>query len=141
MRSKIAQRILDETPKEVRIFVRKYGDIVVRINQLIREKGYTQKQLAYEMKKTPSEISKWLSGDHNFTLRSIAKLEAILGESILQASVPLLKPEVFILSLQSGESQNFMVVRGQRPFSGKTKIYQAQSETSFSISELVEQYN
>ena len=83
MRSKIAQRILDETPKEVHIFVRKYGDIVVRINQLLREKGFTQKQLADQMQKTPSEISKWLSGDHNFTLRSIAKLEAELGAEII----------------------------------------------------------
>jgi transcriptional regulator with XRE-family HTH domain len=83
MRSKIAQLILDETPKEVHIFVRKYGDIVVRINQLLREKGFTQKQLADQMKKTPSEISKWLGGDHNFTLRSLAKLEAELGAEII----------------------------------------------------------
>lgn len=82
MRSKIAQRIMDETPKEVRIFVRKYGDIVVRINQLLREKGYTQKNLAEKMDKTPSEISKWLSGEHNFTLRSLAKLEAELDADI-----------------------------------------------------------
>lgn len=83
MRSKIAQRIIDETPKDVRIFVRKYGDIVVRINQLIREKGYSQKDLADKMQKRPSEISKWLSGDHNFTLRSLAKLEAELDAEII----------------------------------------------------------
>lgn len=83
MRSRIAQRIIDETPKEVHIFVRKYGDIVVRINQLLREKGFTQKQLANQMGKTPSEISKWLSGNHNFTLRSLAKLEAELGAEII----------------------------------------------------------
>jgi len=83
MRSKIAQRIIDETPKEVRIFVRKYGDIVVRINQLIREKGYSQKDLADKLQKRPSEISKWLSGDHNFTLRSLAKLEAELDAEII----------------------------------------------------------
>lgn len=83
MRSKIAKKILDETPREVRIFVRKYGDIVVRVNQLIREKGLTQKQLAERLQKTPSEISKWLGGEHNFTLRSLAKLEAELGEDII----------------------------------------------------------
>ena len=83
MRSKTLQRILDNTPKEVEIFTKLYGDLVVRINQLIKEKGYTQKELAEKMDKKPSEISKWLSGDHNFTLRSIAKLEAELGETIL----------------------------------------------------------
>src|SRR5690606_47309 len=78
-----AKKILDETPAEVRIFVRKYGDIVVRVHQLLREKGWTQKDLAGKLEKTPSEISKWLSGDHNFTLRSLAKLEAELGSEIV----------------------------------------------------------
>jgi flavoprotein len=43
MRSKIAKRILDETPEDLRIFVRKHSDIVVRVYQLMREKGWTQK--------------------------------------------------------------------------------------------------
>ena len=38
MRSKIAKRILDETPEDLRIFVRKHSDIVVRVYQLMREK-------------------------------------------------------------------------------------------------------
>lgn len=83
MRSKTLQRILDKTPKEVEIFVQLYGDLVVRINQLMKEKGYTQKDLAEKLDKKPSEISKWLKGEHNFTLRSIAKLESELGATIL----------------------------------------------------------
>jgi len=83
MRSKIAKRILDETPEDVRIFVRKYGDIVVRVHQILREKGWSQKDLAAKLEKTPSEVSKWLKGDHNFTLRSLAKLEAEFGAEII----------------------------------------------------------
>lgn len=83
MRSKIAKRILDKTPEETRIFVRKYGDIVMRVHQLLKERGITQKQLAASMEKSPSEISKWLSGEHNFTLRSIARLEAELGVDLI----------------------------------------------------------
>lgn len=83
MRSKIAQQILDETPEEVHIFVKQYADIVVRVHQLLREKGWTQKELAGKMDKTPSEISKWLNGDHNFTMRSLAKLQAELGAEII----------------------------------------------------------
>jgi len=108
MRSKIAQRIIDETPKEVRIFVRKYGDIVIRVNQLLREKGFTQRDLAGKLDKTPSEISKWLNGDHNFTLRSISKLEAILGEPIL--TVAKRQPAVFVLSVTNGSSQRLLAV-------------------------------
>jgi len=71
------------TPEETKRFVRKYGDIVVRVFQVLKEKGITQKMLADSMGKSPSEISKWLGGGHNFTLRSIARLEAELGEDII----------------------------------------------------------
>lgn len=83
MRSKVFQRILDKTPEDVKIFARHYGDLVVRINSLLKEKGYTQKDLAEKLDKKPSEISKWLNGEHNFTLRSLAKLEAEFGEPLL----------------------------------------------------------
>jgi transcriptional regulator with XRE-family HTH domain len=86
MRSKIAKKIQDETPEEVRIFVRQYTDIVVRINLILQKKGYTQKDLADKMKKKPSEISKWLKRPHNLTLKTLAKLEAELGEPIIHTS-------------------------------------------------------
>lgn len=84
MRSKVFQRILDNTPKDVDIFVDWYADLVVRINQLLRENNISKKELAEKMDKKPSEISKWLSGEHNFTLRSLAKLSAELGEPLLE---------------------------------------------------------
>jgi transcriptional regulator with XRE-family HTH domain len=86
MRSKVAERILDETPEEVRIFVRQYTDIVLKINQILKAKGYTQKDLAEKMNKKPSEINKWLKGNHNLTLKTLAKLEAELGEPIIYTS-------------------------------------------------------
>ena len=46
MRSEVLQKILDETPDDVKIFVDKYTDLVILINQLLHEKGYTQKSLA-----------------------------------------------------------------------------------------------
>lgn len=90
MRSKVAQRILAETPEETKIFTRLYADIVVRVNQLLKEKGFSQKDLAEKLKKRPSEVNKWLVGEHNFTLRSLAKLEAELGDTII--TVPHRKP-------------------------------------------------
>jgi len=84
MRSKVFQRILDSAPKDVDIFVDWYANLVVRINQLLRENNISKKELAEKMDKKPSEISKWLSGEHNFTLRSLAKLSAELGEPLLE---------------------------------------------------------
>jgi len=93
MRSKTVDRLLKSTPKDVKIFVDLHADLVVRINQLLREKGITKKVLAEKMDKKPSEISKWLNGEHNFTLRSLAKLSAELGEPLLQVPAPKARTE------------------------------------------------
>jgi transcriptional regulator with XRE-family HTH domain len=84
MRSEIAKKILASTPKDVDIFVRLYGDIVVRIHEILKAKGISQKDLAEGMDKKQSEISKWLNGEHNFTLRSLSKLSAELGETLIE---------------------------------------------------------
>jgi transcriptional regulator with XRE-family HTH domain len=47
--------------------------------------GFNQKDLADRMNKKPSEINKWLKGNHNLTLKTIARLEAELGDSIICA--------------------------------------------------------
>jgi transcriptional regulator with XRE-family HTH domain len=86
MRSKVIDKIQAETPAEVRIFVRQYTDIVLRINEILKAKGYTQKDLAEKMNKKPSEINKWLKGNHNLTLKTLARLEAELGEPIIYTS-------------------------------------------------------
>jgi transcriptional regulator with XRE-family HTH domain len=113
MRSKVLQKILDETPKEVEIYVDKYADLVLRINQILREKGYTQKSLAEKLEKRPSEIHKWLNGDHNFTLRSIAKLEAELGEILLE--VPVRKPITEFKSHYQKTTYTFTVYKNVLP--------------------------
>ncbi len=93
MRSKTVDRLLKSTPEDVKIFVDLYADLIVRINQLLREKKITQKELADKLDKRPSEISKWLGGEHNFTLRSIAKLQAELGEPLLTVPKRPARPE------------------------------------------------
>lgn len=84
MRNKLLQELLDETPKETRIFVEKYADLIVRIHDVMKRQGLSQKDLAEKMDQKPSAISRWLSGQYNITLRSIAKLEAELGESLIE---------------------------------------------------------
>ncbi|MGB3779486.1 MAG: helix-turn-helix transcriptional regulator [Tunicatimonas sp.] len=83
MRSSVAKRMMAKIPKETKIFVDKYADIIIRVNQILEEKGMTQKELAERMGKKPSEVNRWLKQEHNLTLRSIAKLEAELNEPIL----------------------------------------------------------
>ena len=89
MRSKILEEILNETPEDVKIFVDWYADLLININRILDKKGISQKQLAQQLDKSPSEISKWLHGEQNFTLRSLAKLQAELGEILLEIPKPL----------------------------------------------------
>lgn len=81
------KKLIDETPRDVQIFVDKYEEISMRIHQLLKSKGMSQKDLAQSLEKRPSEISKWLNEGHNLTLKTIAKIEAVLGEDII--NVPL----------------------------------------------------
>lgn len=90
MRSKVAIKNFSRNTRRNKIFARLYADIVVRVNQLLKAKGFSQKDLADKLEKRPSEVNKWLIGEHNFTLRSLAKLEAELGEPII--NVPQRKP-------------------------------------------------
>jgi transcriptional regulator with XRE-family HTH domain len=107
MRSKVFQRILDNTPEDIDLFVDWYADLVVRIHQLLKEKNLSQKELAEKMGKQPSEISKWLSGAHNFTLRSLAKLSAELGEPLLE--VPKRKSQANFIRGYSRSVHTFVI--------------------------------
>lgn len=84
MRANFLQEVIDETPKDVEIFMRWYADLTVRITRALKEKGISQKELAESLGKKPSEISKWLTGEHNFTLRSLAKLQSELEVDLIQ---------------------------------------------------------
>lgn len=113
MRSKTVDRLLKSTPRDVEIFVDWYADLVVRINQLLRENNISKKELAEKMDKNPSEISKWLSGEHNFTLRSLAKLSAELGEPLLE--VPKRKPHATFISGYSRSVHTFVAYKKIEP--------------------------
>ena len=54
-----------------------------KIDMILREKNISQKQLAKIMGKTEAEVSRWLGGTHNFTLRTIAKISDALGVQLL----------------------------------------------------------
>ena len=54
-----------------------------RINDLMTERGLTKLEFAHALGKRPSEVTKWLSGQHNFTLRTLSLLSAFFGESLI----------------------------------------------------------
>ncbi len=74
---------IDRMPEENKIFVDRSLDIAHHIFELMEQKGLKQKDLAEKLGKSEAEVSKWLAGMHNYTLRSLAKLEAALGSAVI----------------------------------------------------------
>lgn len=69
--------------KELERFVDINLDITEQIYAILEKKQWSQKDFAKRLGKTDAEISKWLSGRHNLTLRSLVKMETILEEQII----------------------------------------------------------
>lgn len=57
--------------------------LAARIADALTAKGWNQRQLAEKLGKNSSEISKWLSGTHNFTTDTLSDLEEVLGVKLL----------------------------------------------------------
>ena len=84
--SQLFDQIAKETPQYVRQFVDISFDVSDRIQALLTAKGMQQRDLAKALGKQESEVSKWLSGTHNFTLKTLCKIASILESDIIQVS-------------------------------------------------------
>ena len=58
-------------------------EISDRIFELMNERGLSKKQFADALGRRPSEITKWLSGQHNFTIATLGMLSAFFGQPIV----------------------------------------------------------
>ena len=74
---------LDSVPTAVRREVSLSFDIADRIDQVLKQKGWSQADLAKATGKKAPVVTRWVSGCHNFTIRTIAEIETALGEDIL----------------------------------------------------------
>ena len=59
----------------------------IRIASIIADaltvKGIAKKQFAKKVGRKPSEITKWLSGTHNFTLDTLTDIEQVLNIKLI----------------------------------------------------------
>lgn len=53
-----------------------------KVQAILNQRGIKQKEFATILNKKPSEVSKWLSGLHNLTLKNITKMQVALGERL-----------------------------------------------------------
>jgi ribosome-binding protein aMBF1 (putative translation factor) len=83
MKNKKLEERRNKISKEIDVFVKQSFDIVDRIHEILVAQGKEQKELATLLGKSESEISKWMTGTHNFTIKTLSKIESILGEKII----------------------------------------------------------
>lgn len=78
------EKYLERVDPEIRNEVSLNIDIANRIYDLIKKKGMTQREFAALMGKRESEVSRWLSGTRGFTTNTLAKISAVLGETVVK---------------------------------------------------------
>lgn len=74
--------LIEVTP-EADAFVECSFEIADQIREILRTQGKNQRDLAEMLDKKEPEISRMLSGMHNFTIRTITRLQVALGASII----------------------------------------------------------
>jgi len=67
--------------------------LAAKIDDAIKAKRWSKKEFAGNMGKSPSEISKWLSGTHNFTSDTLFDIARVLGTSLIDLEGQKLQPK------------------------------------------------
>lgn len=77
------RQIVDETPLELKTQLRFSDAIAEKLDRMLKNRGMSQRDLAHLVGKTEAEVSRWLGGTHNFTLRTLALISTALGEDLI----------------------------------------------------------
>lgn len=79
----LLKEALDNLPPVTRREANYSYGIARRIYDILKKKGWSKTDLAKAAGKKTPVVTKWMSGTHNFTMRTIAEIETALGEDIL----------------------------------------------------------
>jgi len=74
-----------EIPKEIENYTAHSAEIGIMINNYIHSvQGMNKKSFAELVGKTASDVTRWISGNHNFTILTLSLIEAHTGISIIK---------------------------------------------------------
>lgn len=86
--SPLIKKILEEiTPKQKQRVANKML-LAARLDDLMQARGWSKSQFAEKVDRNPSEITKWLSGTHNFTLETLTDISMVFGISLSELHEP-----------------------------------------------------
>lgn len=96
----LLKNLLQEMQEIERIRIETKFNLANNIEALLKNKGISKSEFAAKMGKSPSEISKWLSGKHNFTIDTLMEIAHALRTDLVELlkfkPEPLFQTEVKI---------------------------------------------
>jgi predicted transcriptional regulator len=98
--SSIIAELLSEISSTEKMQLRIKMQLAARLDDLIVESGLNKSEFASKMDKNPSEISKWLSGTHNFTIDTLVEISEALNIHVQELFAP--KSDLQVNSIQIG---------------------------------------
>lgn len=75
MKSLTSKKSYRNSPMQLKLFKTRMNNALARkLNDYIEDNSLTKLSFAKMMKKDPAIISRWLSGDHNFTIETLCEI-------------------------------------------------------------------
>jgi len=90
---------------EIARLVEKNLAITEKIVATLKERNIKKQEFAKMLGKTRSEVSKWLCGTHNLTMKSINKIEMVLKINLINIE-PITEYKYVYLGSIKGDSMN-----------------------------------
>jgi len=84
--SALIKKLKAQIPAEMSEQNERRMGLAVKIAEALRSRGLTNQEFAFMMGKKPSEVSRWLSGTHNFTTETLWEMERVLKIQLLTSS-------------------------------------------------------
>ena len=128
-RSNILQRLENESAATYEKTAMRMR-LAIKIADAIAQSGFTQKEFAERLNKKPSEISKWLSGTHNFTIDTLYDISRELGITLIDdrsaawKMAPIMENSYEQVSMQ----HFFQTGQSRKRISSKQSIYASLNE-------------
>lgn len=71
------------TPQDIRQQMEWSFHIADEIDDALKAKGMSQKELALALGTSPAAVSRWMGGGHNFTLSTLARISSALDVPLI----------------------------------------------------------
>ena len=84
--AKLFREAVATTPQDIRQQMEWSFHIADEIEDALKAKGMTQKELAERLGTSAAAVSRWLGGGHNFTLSTLAKISVVLGIPLISVA-------------------------------------------------------